>query len=165
MSENELQNNAPTQPQTPPKKSSRQILILFGVFFVFLILVIIFQNTASINWVEDYEAGMKLSKEQNKPILFSFIKQLNRFSDDTRNDTYKNAKVIEYVEKNFVPILIDVDKEPELAEKYKIGYWPTHYLKHPKSEELFGPRIGYDPPKLFLEQIKKLQKKMEAAVK
>ena len=61
-----------------------------------------------------------------------------------------------YVEANFVPIFIDVDKQPAIAEQYNVGYYPSHYVKLPDSEEVFGPRVGHDPPALFIKELKKL---------
>ena len=173
MAEKEFNNyNAPTGqvqknvPRGPEKKQSRALWIVFLVFFGLVAAVFLFQGRESfINWVEHYEAGIQLAKRQNKPILLAFFKQHTRFCSDMQQNTYNNPDVIEYVEQNFVPILIDVDKQPEIAKRYRVSYYPTHYIKRPDSDELFGPRLGYDPPSLFIKELKYLVEKMEARSK
>lgn len=147
--------NAPTR-----KKPSWALLIVFLVFSAFIATVFLTQRKVPIDWVEDYEEGLELAKKQNKPVLLAFYKQFTRMSTSTFNNTYNNPDVKEFVEQNFVPILIDVDKQPEIARHYNINYYPTHYIKQPDSDDLFGPRVGYDPPSLFISELKRLLQKM-----
>jgi hypothetical protein len=172
MAQEEFENHAVSDQQgenTPVSteaKSSRQLLMLFLVFFCLVVAVFLFRSDeSSINWLKDYQAGIKMAKQKNKPVLLAFIKQQHRFSSDMQRNSYNNPEVIKYVEANFIPILIDVDKQPEIAKKYKVGYYPTHYVKPPDSDELFGPRLGYDPPQLFIKELKRLLAKMESSDK
>ena len=118
------------------------------------------QHKTPIDWIEDYQSGLELARKKNKPVLLIFYKQFTPMSTSAFNDTYINPDVKDFVEQNFVPILIDVDKHLELAEQYDISYYPTHYVKRPDSDELFGPRLGYDPPALFVKELKRLLKEM-----
>lgn len=145
------------------EKKTRALWVVLLVFLAFVVIVFITEREDMISWVEDYEAGMELAKQQNKPVLLAFYKLNTRFSTDTWENTYNDPKVIEYVEANFIPILIDVDKQPEIAERYKVDYYPTHYIKRPDSNELFGPMLGYDPPALFISKLKDLFGKMESS--
>ena len=144
------------------KKRSRALWILFFVFFVFVASVFLTQHRDTIDWIEDYEAGIKLAKQQNKPILLAFYKLHTRFCSDMSQNTYNNPDVIDYVEANFIPILIDVDKQPEIAKRYNVNYYPTHYIKPHDSNELIGPQVGYDVPSVFIHKLKELLKKMPA---
>jgi len=128
----------------PPtgKKQSRALWIVILVFFVLVTTVFLTQRRDTINWVEDYEAGIELARQQNKPVLLCFFKQGTRFSSDMWQDVYSKPDVIEYVEANFVPILIDVDKQPEIAKRYNITYYPTHYVEYPKTNQIDGPLLG-----------------------
>lgn len=102
-----------------------------------------------------------MARKQNKPVLLTFYKQFTRMSTDAFNDTYKNPDVKKFVEQNFIPILIDVDKQPEIAKRYNINYYPTHYVKRPDSDDIVGSRLGYDPPSLFIKELKLLLQKTE----
>ncbi len=171
MIEKEFNNRDTSTKQVPKnihhpaeKKRSRALWILFLVFFVFVAIVFLTQHGDTIDWVEDYEAGIKLAKQQNKPVLLAFYKLHTRFCSDMSQNTYNNPDVIEYVEASFIPILIDVDKQPEIAKRYHVDYYPTHYIRQPDSDELFGPLLGYDPPSLFIKKLKDLLKKLDLSV-
>ena len=171
MSEKDPDNNA-AQRQIPQNahgaarpKSARGLLLIFLVFFAFVTVVLLTQRKDTIDWVEDYETGLKFAREQDKPILLAFYKKFTRFTTDTFADTYTDPRVIEYVEANLVPILIDVDKHPEIAKRYEVGYYPSHYVKYPDSDDTFGPMVGYDPPKLFIKKLKSLMERMQSSGK
>ncbi len=145
--------------------SRRAVWLIFAVFIAVVIVVFVTQKKESIKWIEDYQKGLELAKQQNRPVLLGFYKKFTRMSSDMFNNTYNNPKVKEYVEANFVPILIDVDAQPDIAKLYNINIYPTHYVKHPNNDKLFGPRVGYDPPGLFINELEKLRGKMQDSTK
>lgn len=168
MADKEPNNNNASGKQTPEqvppaaeKKRSRGLWILLLVFLVFVAAVFLTQHKGTINWVEDYEAGMKLAKQQKKPVLLTFYKLHTRFCSDMSQNTYNDPHVIKYVETNFVPVFIDVDRQPEIAKLYNVDYYPTHYIKQPDSNELIGPHFGYDVPSVFIKKLEDLLAKMD----
>ena len=120
----------------------RLFLIMILIFIALVSVVFITQNKASIDWVEDYSAGIELAKKQNKPALLCFYRKFTRYSSEMWNNTYNKPSVKINVEANFVPVLIEVDEQPEIAERYKIGYYPTHYVLDSNSGLLDGPHLG-----------------------
>ena len=152
--------------ETPEDVSSasrrhwRPLLVVFFVFFGFVTVVFLIQRKETIDWVEDYEEGLKQARQQNKPVLLAFYKPHAHFYIMMTHDTYNNSAVIEYVEQNFVPILIDVDKQPEIAEQFNIGYYPTHYIKYPDSDKLVGPQMGHEGPYAFIKTLKRFLEKL-----
>ena len=146
-----------------PKRQLKPILVISVVFVCFVTIVFLAQKKDSIDWIEDYNAGIELAKKQNKPVLLAFYKRSTRFSTDMWNNTYNNPEVKSHVETNFVPVLIDVDKQPKIAEQYKVSYYPSHFVKDPNTDRIVGPRLGYDPPALFITELEILQKKLNSA--
>ncbi|UCF44272.1 MAG: DUF255 domain-containing protein [Planctomycetota bacterium] len=170
MEQKESNNNHGSAKQAPEhvppaaeKKRSRALWILLLVFLVFITSVFLTQHKGTINWIEDYEAGMKLAKQLNKPALLTFYKLHTRFCSDMSQNTYNDPGVIEYVKATFVPIFIDVDKQPEIARLYNIDYYPTHYIKRPDSNDLSGPHLGYDVPSVFIQKLEDLLAKMDSS--
>lgn len=136
------------------QKKTRPLLIMFLIFAALVILVFLTQKKEPINWVLDYQTGMDLAKQQNKPALLAFIKLGSSMYTSMANNTYKNAVVKKFIEQNFVPILIDVDKQPDIAKKYNIDYYPTHFAIDPKTSKTSETTRGYDTPSVFMEKLK-----------
>ncbi len=134
-------NPKQTQPSTS-KKQSRMLWIIILIFILFIAIVFLTERKEPIAWVEDYNTGIKLAKQQNKPALICFFKQGTRFSSDMWQGVYNRPDVKKYVETYFVPILIDVDKQPDIAKRYNITYYPTHYVEYPNSNQTDGPFQG-----------------------
>jgi len=137
------------------QKKTRPLLIMFLVFAALVTLVFLTQKKEPISWL-DYEAGMDLAKQKNKPVLLAFIKLGSSMYTSMANDSYKTATIKEFVEQNFVPILIDVDKQPDLAKKYSIDYYPTHFAIDPQTSKISEPTKGYDTPSVFMQKLKLL---------
>ncbi len=155
--DNNLQYNVPQQEPQPGKSlKSKPLLIMVVTFAVFWVIVFMTQNKESISWVKDYEEAVKLAGEQNKPLLLLFYKPNAKYYVAASNDTYKNPEAKKFVESVFVPVLINVEERKDLAKVYNINYYPTIYVKEPDSEEKFGPRLGYDPPGLFIREMTNL---------
>jgi thioredoxin-related protein len=123
------------------RKQSRSLWIIILLFIIFVVIVFLTQNKEQIDW-KDYQTGIELAKQQNKPALLCFFKEGTRFSSDMWQDVYSRPDVKKYVEANFVPILIDVDKQPEIAKRYNVTYYPTHYVEHPNTNQIDGPFTG-----------------------
>ncbi len=135
------QTSKQAQPTTA-KKQSRALWIVILAFIIFVVIVFLTEHREPIAWIEDYNTGIELAKQQNKPALLCFSKQFTHFSSDMWQKVYNNPSVKEYVEANFVPILIDVDKQPEIARRYKVTYYPTHYVENPSTNQIDGPFVG-----------------------
>lgn len=138
------------------KNSRKSLLVILVVFVVFVTIVIIKQEKGSIDWITDYNTGFELAKKQNKPILIAFHKKFAPMSTEMNQDTYVNKRIAKYIEDKFIPIYIDVDKQPKIAQLFNVGYYPTHYIIYHDSEKRLGPLLGYDVPRIFMEKIERL---------
>lgn len=142
---------------TNKKNNSRKsLLLILAVFVTFVTIVIVNQDKDSIDWIKDYQTGLELAKKQNKPMLIAFHKQFTPYCTLMNQETYPDKRVIKYIRDNFIPIYIDVDKQPKTAQLFNVGYYPTHYIKYHDSEKLIGPLLGYDVPRIFLEKLERL---------
>jgi len=144
-------------PSTAKKNSYRTLGIIFLLFFGFTAVVFLTQHSDTINWIEDYHAGVETAKQQNKPIFLAFYKSY--IPTNTLEEIYSNQNIKEFIEARFVPILIDASKHPEIAKLYNVSLYPAHYIKQPDSNEAFGP-IGYRPPMDFIPALKGLMTEM-----
>lgn len=143
------------------KSRNRTVWVIVAIFIAFTAFVFVTQKNTTINWVEDYERGMALSEEQNKPALLVFYKLFTQYTTRTRQDTFKSPEVKQYLEANFVPILINVDEQPKPGEKYNVDYYPTYYVQMPDSNDIFGPLQGYYPPNSLIKELDRLMEKAQ----
>ena len=162
--ENPNTEDAPPIEQESQKKSNRPLLIIMGIFVILVVIVFVFQRKSSIDWVTEYDIAVQKARQQNKPMLLAFYKPNAPMVTPTFQQTYTNPEVKQFVETNFIPVLINVDEQPDLARKFNIDYYPTHYVKHPDREKLFGPRLGWDPPSLFIKEMTKLLNRMKESM-
>lgn len=138
----------PKETLSPPgKKQSRSLWIIILVFIPFFffatsLFIKYYKGDPTDWWNKDYNADIALAKQQKKPALLCFFKQGTRFSSDMWQDVYSKPEVKKYVLANFVPILIDVDKQPEIAKRYNVTYYPTHYVEYPDTNQIYGPHQG-----------------------
>jgi len=143
---------------SPTKKNSyRTVGIVFLIFFGFIAIVFLTQDSDTINWIEDYDVGVETAKQQNKPIFVGFYKSY--IPTKTLEEIYSDQDIKEFIEARFVPILIDAAKNPEIAKLYNVNLYPAHYIKRPESSEAFGP-LGYRPPLDFIPALKGLMTEM-----
>jgi len=148
----------PPNMASPAKKSSyRTVGIVFLIFLGFIAIVFLTQDSDTINWIEDYDAGVETAKQQNKPIFLAFYKSY--IPTKTLEEIYSNQNIKEFIEARFIPILIDASKNPEIAKLYNVSLYPSHYIKQPNSNASFGP-LGYRPPLDFIPALKGLMTEM-----
>ncbi|MCK5175417.1 MAG: DUF255 domain-containing protein, partial [Planctomycetes bacterium] len=135
MEDQKQQNNHPPDspsaegagPAPSRKKAKSRLVWILPLFFLAMVIrVSLSPRLRPLKWVTDYAAGIEMAKQQNKPVLLAFYKADMRMCKDMWNHTYKDQEAIDFVEQNFIPILIDIDKQPELAKQYEISYYPTH---------------------------------------
>jgi hypothetical protein len=142
---NDSPGRTPKETSSPAgKKQSRSLWIIILVFTIFVVIVFLTENKGNPAdwWQKNYHAGIELAKQKGKPALLCFFKQGTRFSSDMWQNVYSRTDVKKYIQANFVPILIDVDKQPELAKRYNVTYYPTHYVECPDANQTDGPFTG-----------------------
>ena len=149
-------NYSSEQNAGPAVRRNKPLAAVIIIFIVVVTFVLLLHRRQGIQWVTDYDAGIAAAERLNKPALLAFYKSGIRFCWLMKQNTYNNPQVRKFVEQNFVPIFIDVDKQPHLVKQYNVGYYPSHYLKAPRGDAIVGPRVGYDPPTLFIQQLRQL---------
>ena len=139
------------------KQGSHGVLFFLAVFAVIIAITFIFRNKLSIRWIENYDAGIKQSVAENKPALVGFYHKDGHFSTPMRDGTWKNAKVVKFVHQTFVPILVDLDKSPDIAKEYGANYDSSYFIRLPDGTKSDQATHGNRPSDEF---IAKLQAKL-----
>jgi len=158
VAENEFNNtDLPNQPgenrdpaakaNMPAQTNSKAKWIIPCVFISFVTIVFLTQRTAELNWIEDYQAGVEQAKKENKPLLMFFYENryFGRFTKPMFENTFTDPETVEFIHDNFIPILVDVKKQPDIAEHFKYDYDPTSLVVLPETEEVVQISSGWLP--------------------
>lgn len=108
-------------------------------------------ETSEISWIKSYEEGLKKAKQLNKPVLIYFWAVWCTFCAKMDREVLSDSEVINAVEKGFVPVLLDVDKEANLKylSDYRVVGTPTFVILKPNGELVRGD-VGYKTKEEFL---------------
>jgi thiol:disulfide interchange protein DsbD len=104
-----------------------------------------------IVWEHDYEKGLELARNSDKPILIDFYTEWCVYCKDMDRDTYSNSNVIQK-STEFVCIKVDGDNRPDVRENYFIDSYPTTVFLNVNQVETHRMK-GYIGPGPFLEDM------------
>ena len=107
---------------------------------------------AGIQWFT-YDEGMQRGKAQNKKVFLVFHADWCRYCLKMEKETFAKPTVIAYVNRNFIPISVNSDKQPDIAEKYKVRGLPMSWFLSETGEPIAN-RPGYIAPDDMLKILK-----------
>lgn len=110
-----------------------------------------------IAWTESLDGARKTAAKQKKVVLVDFTATWCGPCKMMLATTYRDKAVVEQ-SKRFVPVLIDVDKQTTIAQKYKIEVIPTIVFLDARGNVL-GRSTGYQNAATLLKQMADAQKK------
>lgn len=108
-----------------------------------------------INWRDWETKAFQLAREQNKPILLDISASWCHWCHVMDSTTYREPKVVQAVNQDFVPVKVDNDRRPDINERYNQGGWPTTVFLTPEGEVIAGGT--YIPPGQMVEVLAKIK--------
>jgi len=128
-------------------------LILFPVLFCLLLTVsTVPASSNTIKW-KSYKKGIALGKKENKKIFINFYAQWCTYCTMMDAKTFKNSDVIAYLNKHFISIKVNMDKEKETAADYFVRGLPTSWFVSENGNKISG-LPGYIKPDTFINILK-----------
>ena len=100
-----------------------------------------------------YEKGVRIAREQKKPVFISFVSEGCKWCRSMEKDTYGNKTVAEYLKKNFILVLVDTREEKEIRKEYAVRGVPSFAFLEPSGAKS-TVRLGYMGASEFLSVIK-----------
>ena len=104
---------------------------------------------SKIKWLDWSKNSFQKSKKENKPIILDIMAVWCYWCKRLEQDTYEKEQVINFVNKNFIPIRVDTDKRPDINNRYNLGGWPTTAVLNLKGELISGAM--YLPPSQMID--------------
>ena len=114
------------------------------------------QVHGSIAWIDSLEKARERAIKEKKPILVDFYAAWCGPCQLMLKTTYKD-KTVAARAKKFIPVLINVDKQPQVAEKYGISAIPTVVFLDGEGKILMD-ESGYHSASEFLKIMDAVEK-------
>lgn len=128
--------------------------MLLTVMFCFFFLLIASECRSKElnNEAKTYTEAMEMSQNTGKPIFLYFGAKWCGYCQKMKREVLADNLVNNSL-KNFIILKIDIDKDPDLAQKYKVKTIP-HYLIVDKQEVIIKENVGYNSKNEFLNWLK-----------
>ena len=107
---------------------------------------------AGIQWLS-YAEGRDRGAAENKKVFLVFDADWCKYCLKMEKETFQNPTVIAYVNRNFVPIKVNSDREQAIAQKYNIRGLPSTWFLSETGDKI-GNRPGYIPADEMLQVLK-----------
>src|ERR1051326_6143435 len=85
----------------------------------------------ALAWRTDYNAARREATEKKRPVLLDFVTENCFWCKKLDSTTLRDPTVIALLNDQFVPIRIDAEREPTLAQRLQISSYPTMLLAAP----------------------------------
>lgn len=126
---------------------------MFKKLLLSLLLVTSSLLANEINWAKDFTSGMKEAVAQNKPVLFVFSRHTCKYCVMLDNTTFKDKKVIEALNRDFISIVSYTDENDFTPRELMTPGTPGLWFLLPSGQPLFQPLMGAVDANNFLNAL------------
>lgn len=132
-------------------------------FFAPLVLVCVFATllppvasggSRPLKW-HSFDEGMALGKAQGKVVFVFFWADWCTYCHTMDRETFHNKTVVDLLDKNFIAVKVDSDREQKLSNLFRIRGLPDNWF-FSKSGSVLGHRPGYIPPDTFIKILRSI---------
>ena len=128
-------------------------MFLIAMFcFAFLLMASECRSKELNNEAKTYNEAMEMSQTTGKPIFLYFGAKWCGYCQKMKREVLVDDLVNNSL-KSFIILKIDIDKDPELAKKYKVRTIP-HYVVTSSKDVIIKQDTGYKPKNEFLNWLK-----------
>ncbi|MFZ2041434.1 MAG: thioredoxin fold domain-containing protein, partial [Desulfobacterales bacterium] len=89
--------------------------------------------------------GVALGKDQNKKVFVNFFADWCTYCKQMDNETFNDSAVGAYLNKNFIAVKVDADRETQLASEYHVQGLPASTFIA-EDGALIGSQPGFIAP-------------------
>lgn len=138
----------------------RYVLIVLAVMLLALASAaygIDFNNSEipGLNITTDVDGAMDLSKSENKTLMMVFDQDSCTYCDMFKNDVLSNGDVQKELGENYVVVFVDINKHPDIANRYKVFGTPTTQFIDSDGKQI-GKVEGYVTCDEFLNTLREI---------
>ena len=137
-------------------------LVSFVISAVILMVLLPagFAFSKKIQWYS-HDEGIANGYSEGKRIYINFYADWCVYCKVMEKETFQNPAVISYLNKHFISIKVDTEKETKITYKYGVSALPDNWFLF-KNGDIIGRRKGYIPPDLFIKILKSIPEDISA---
>ena len=110
-----------------------------------------------VEWRTWGEEAFAEAQDQEKPVLLSLSATWCSWCHRMDREAYSNPMVAANVNDSFVPIRVDIDRQPRVRERYNMGGFPSTVFATPEGDLLTGATyLETDGMRQIVERIRDL---------
>jgi uncharacterized protein YyaL (SSP411 family) len=95
-------------------------------------------SASVVSWLAWGDAPFTRARAEQKPVLLFLGPAWSYATRRVLSEAYADWQVVGRIAERFVPVRVDVDRRPDLGERYTIGGWPTTAFLSPGGDLLGG---------------------------
>ncbi len=111
-----------------------------------------------LKWRSDLNAAHRESLKTNKPMLLVFHADWCGYCKKLEATTLSETSMVKYINSSFIPVHLDLDKQPKVARILEVKSIPCSVVLSPDAD-LLGKVVGFADSKQYrktLENTKRL---------
>ncbi|MBN2203738.1 MAG: thioredoxin domain-containing protein [Thermoleophilia bacterium] len=112
-------------------------------------------RAAEIDWRPWGEAAFAEARRLGRPVLLSLSAVWCHWCHVMDETSYSDPRVIERVNRDYLPVRVDNDRDPDVNRRYNMGGWPTTAFLTGSGEVLTG--ATYLPPDQMVSALDKVR--------
>jgi thioredoxin-related protein len=109
-------------------------------------------DDSGIQWLS-YAEGRQRGEAENKKVFLVFNADWCRYCLKMEKETFRHPTVVAYVNRNFIPVTVNSDKQQDIAAQYNVRGLPSTWFISEKGDRI-GNRPGYIPADEMLKILK-----------
>ena len=91
-----------------------------------------------VEWREWGEEAFAEARAESKPLLLSLSASWCVACDEMDRTTYADPRLAGHLKESFVPVRVDVDRQPRTRERYNMGGFPSTVFCTPEGKIITG---------------------------
>jgi uncharacterized protein YyaL (SSP411 family) len=81
--------------------------------------------STAVGWLPWGASAFARARAENKPVLLSIAATWCQWCAEMDRTSYVDPTIATCINEHFVPVRVDPDERPDIAERYSLGGWPT----------------------------------------
>jgi len=109
---------------------------------------------ANIEWRSWSKSAFEDAAESGKPVLLAIGAKWCHWCHVMDEKTYSDQRVVDAINKSFIPVRVDADREPDINARYNMGGWPSTVFLTADRDVITG--TTYVPPDQMLTVLERV---------